>query len=60
MNSFTPVHAKLSALPINVIWLLEGIVEKRGRQELFTRQSPEQLVRLREYAMIESAVSLVG
>jgi len=57
VNSFSAVLSKVDALPINVGWQLETIAEKRGRQELFTRQAPEQLERLREYAMIESAVA---
>ena len=57
MNSFSAVLSKVNALPINVGWQLETIAEKRGRQELFTRQSPEQLARLREYAMVESTVA---
>lgn len=46
MNSFSAVVSKLDALPINVSWQLEAIAEKRGHQELYTRQSPEQLARL--------------
>ena len=57
MNSFSSVLSTLTAMPINVTWQLESIAEKRGHQELYTRQSPEQLARLREFAMIESAVS---
>ena len=57
MNSFSAVLSKLTSLPINVSWQLESIAEKRGHQELYTRQSPEQLARLREYAMVESAVA---
>ena len=57
MNSFSAVVSKLDALPINVSWQLESIAGKRGHQELYTRQSPEQLARLREYAMVESAVA---
>ena len=57
MNSFSAVLSKLDTMPINVIWQLESIAEKRGHQELYTRQSPEQLARLREFAMIESSVS---
>lgn len=57
MNSFSAVLSRLEAMPINVIWQLEAIAEKRGHQELYTRQSPEQLARLREYAMVESAVA---
>ena len=57
MNTFTSVLSKLTSIPLLSTWNLEGIAEKRGRQELYTRQSPEQLKRLREYAMIESAVA---
>lgn len=57
MNSFSAVLSQLETMPINVIWQLEAIAEKRGHQELYTRQSPEQLARLREFAMVESAVA---
>ena len=50
MNSFSAVLSQLESMPINVIWQLESIAEKRGHQELYTRQSPEQLARLREFA----------
>lgn len=57
MNSFISVLSRLDSVPINVTWMLQSIAEKRGHQELYTQQSPEQLRRLREYAMIESAVA---
>ena len=57
MFTFSSVLAKLEAVPLSAAWLLEEIAEKRGHQDLFTRQSPEQLKRLREHAMIESAVA---
>jgi len=38
-------------------WYLADISEAKGRQELFTRQSPQRLKALREHALIESAVS---
>lgn len=57
MNSFSAILSKVQTLPINVGWQLESIAEKRGRQELYTRQSPEQLKRLREYAIVESSVA---
>ena len=51
----------LAALPAEVpsavAWALADIGEARGRQELFTRQSPQRLKVLREHALIESAVS---
>lgn len=57
MNSFNRVLARLNSVPVNVTWMLESIAEKRGRQELYMRQSPERLRKLREYAMVESAVA---
>src|SRR3954464_7148564 len=44
-------------VPMSVAWYLADLGEARGRQELFTRQSPQRLKALREHAMIESAVS---
>jgi len=38
-------------------WLIANLTEYRGKQELFTRQSPQKLKALREHALIESAVS---
>ena len=46
MHIFLSVLAKLEAVPLSAAWLLEEIAEKRGHQDLFTRQSPEQLKRL--------------
>ena len=38
-------------------WYLADLGEARGKQDLFTKQSPQKLKVLRENAMIESAVS---
>ncbi|MDR1709445.1 MAG: Fic family protein [Candidatus Accumulibacter sp.] len=38
-------------------WYLNDLGEYRGRQELYTRQSPQRLRALRESALVESAVS---
>ena len=38
-------------------WYLSDLGEYRGKQELYTRQSPQRLKALREHALIESAVS---
>ncbi|HEU4889650.1 MAG TPA: Fic family protein, partial [Thermoanaerobaculia bacterium] len=38
-------------------WYLADLAEAKGRQQLFTRQSPQRLKALREHAMIESAVA---
>lgn len=45
------------SLPMVTSWALTDLAEGKGRQELFTRQSPQKLRVLRENAMIESAVA---
>src|SRR5437764_5156673 len=44
-------------LPTRTAWYLADLAEARGKQELFTRQSPQKLKVLREHALIESAIS---
>lgn len=46
-----------AAIPAATAWHLSDLGEFRGKQELYTRQSPQRLKALREHAMIESAVS---
>ncbi len=48
---------KFELVPAPAAWYLAELGEARGRQELFTRQSPQRLKRLIEHALIESAVS---
>jgi Fic family protein len=45
------------AVPASTAWYLADLGEARGKQELFTRQTPQRLRILREHALIESAVS---
>lgn len=45
------------SIPAATAWYLADLAEARGKQELFTRQSPQKLKALREHALIESAVS---
>lgn len=49
----------LNRLPIeaSTAWYLNDLGEFRGKQELYTQQSPQRLKALRESAIIESAVS---
>ena len=49
--------AEPPAIPTRTSWYLADLAEARGKQELFTRQSPQKLRALREHALIESAVS---
>lgn len=48
---------KFESVPASTSWYLADLGEARGKQELFTRQSPQRLKTLREHALIESAVS---
>jgi len=57
MNSFKFFQASNLAIPASTAWYLSDLGEFRGKQELYTRQSPQRLKVLREHAMIESAVS---
>ena len=47
----------LPSIPTAAAWYLSDLGEAKGKQELFTRQSPQKLKALREHALIESAVS---
>jgi Fic family protein len=48
---------KPETVPASTSWYLADLGEARGKQELFTKQSPQRLKVLREHALIESAVS---
>lgn len=48
---------KLENVPAATSWYLADLGEAKGKQELFTKQSPQKLKVLREHALIESAVS---
>jgi Fic family protein len=49
--------AKNISVPSATSWYLADLGEFRGKQELYTRQSPQRLKTLRQHAIIESAVS---
>jgi len=49
--------AGMETIPASTSWYLADLGEARGKQELFTKQSPQTLKVLREHALIESAVS---
>jgi Fic family protein len=57
MMTFRQFAVKLEAIPTATSWYLADLGEARGKQELFTKQSPQRLKVLREHALIESAVS---
>jgi Fic family protein len=54
MNSFKHENTEL---PLSAIWLMNSIAEYKGKQELYTQQSPQILKTLLETALIESAES---
>ena len=57
MMTLHQLAAEPPALPTRTTWYLTDLAEARGRQELYTRQSPQKLNLLREHALVESAVS---
>jgi Fic family protein len=57
MMTFNQFSSKPETIPTTTSWYLADLGEARGKQELFTKQSPQKLKVLRENAMIESAVS---
>jgi Fic family protein len=47
----------LTEIPISASWYLADLGEARGKQELFTKQTPQKLAVLRRHALIESSIS---
>jgi len=57
MNSFRNNRLRDFSVPMSTAWLFNDIAEAKGKQELYTRQSPQMLKALREMALIQSAES---
>jgi Fic family protein len=57
MMTFRQFASKPESIPGTASWYLADLGEARGKQDLFTKQSPQRLKVLRENAIIESAVS---
>ena len=57
MNSFRDHRLRDHAIPMSTAWLLNDIAEFKGKQELFSRQSPQVLKALRDSATIQSVES---
>lgn len=57
INTLKRFAAGSLPIPPSTAWYLSDLGEFRGKQELYTRQSPQRLKALREHALIESAVS---
>ena len=57
MNTLRLFTAKDFTVPASTSWYLADLGEFRGKEALYTQQSPQRLKTLREHALIESAVS---
>ena len=57
MKTLEQFASSPETIPASTSWYLADLGEARGKQELFTKQSPQKLKVLREHALIESAVS---
>ena len=57
MTTLRQFVTSLPDIPMVTAWYLNDLAEAKGRQQLYTHQSPQRLKALREHAMIESAVA---
>ena len=57
MMTLRQLANKPQTIPLVASWYLSDLGEARGKQELFTKQSPQKLKVLREHALVESAIS---
>src|SRR2546422_11765629 len=57
MMTLRQLAAEPPTIPTRTSWYLTDLAEARGKQELFTRQSPQKLKVLRDHALIESTIS---
>ena len=57
MMTFRNHRLRDLAVPMATNWLLNDLAEAKGKQELYTRQSPQVLKALREMALVQSVES---
>ncbi len=57
MKSFDPKRSVGATVPLGISWRLGMVMEAKGRQDLYEKQSPEVLRTLRELAIVESPES---
>lgn len=57
MMTFRNHRLRNLAVPMGTNWLLNDLAEAKGKQELYTRQSPQVLKALREMALVQSVES---
>jgi hypothetical protein len=56
MKSFSKEQSAVE-IPLGLSWLLGSVMEFKGKEELFSRQTPEVLKTLLELALVQSAES---
>ncbi len=57
MKTLEQLLSNFDSIPVTISWYLTDLSESKGKQELFTKQSPQKLKALREHSIIESAIS---
>ncbi|MBI4655292.1 MAG: Fic family protein [Elusimicrobia bacterium] len=57
MMSFRNERLKNFAIPAGSVWLMTDIAQSKGRQDLYTKQSPQILKALRDMALVQSVES---
>jgi hypothetical protein len=57
MMTFRNHRLRDFSVPMSTNWMLNDLAEAKGKQELFTRQSPQLLKALREMALVQSVES---
>ncbi|MEP6934201.1 MAG: hypothetical protein ABI988_09720, partial [Nitrospirota bacterium] len=57
MMTFRNHRLRDFAVPMGTNWLLNDLAEAKGKQELYTRQSPQILKALGEMALVQSVES---
>lgn len=57
MKTFLQFEQGLNSIPLYTSYLLSDLGEAKGMQELYTRQSPQTLKTLKDFAIIESSIS---
>jgi Fic family protein len=57
MHTLKLFNDGITTIPAQITWYLSDLSEAKGKQELYTLQSPQKLKVLKEHALIESAVS---
>ncbi|MCK5763883.1 MAG: Fic family protein [Clostridiales bacterium] len=54
MNSFKNEKLRQARIPMNIVKLIEKINEYKGKQDLYIKQSPQILEKLKEVAIVQS------